>query len=44
MTSSNPPASEVHTLLSAETIEVFDKMREGQDLLRNNTNSFLSGI
>lgn len=43
MTSTNPPPSEVHSLLSAEAIEVLDKMREGQDLLRNNTNSFLSG-
>ncbi|XP_052130677.1 E3 ubiquitin-protein ligase HECTD1 isoform X3 [Frankliniella occidentalis] len=32
-----------HSLLSAEAVEVLDKMREGSDLLRNNTNSFLSG-
>jgi E3 ubiquitin-protein ligase HECTD1 len=32
-----------HALLSAEAVEVLDKMREGSDLLRNNTNSFLSG-
>lgn len=38
------PASEVHSMLAAEAIEVLDKMREGQDLLRNNTNSFLSGM
>ncbi|KAL0267404.1 UNVERIFIED_CONTAM: hypothetical protein PYX00_009683 [Menopon gallinae] len=44
LTSSNPPSSEVHSMLSAEAIEVLDKMREGQDLLRNNTNSFLSGL
>lgn len=31
------------SLLSAEAVEVLDKMREGSDLLRNNTNSFLSG-
>lgn len=37
------PASDVHSMLAAEAIEVLDKMREGQDLLRNNTNSFLSG-
>lgn len=43
MTSTNPPVSEVHSLLSAEAMDVLDKMREGQDLLRNNTNSFLSG-
>ena len=32
-----------HSMLSAEAVEVLDKMREGADLLRNNTNSFLSG-
>ncbi|XP_034255114.1 E3 ubiquitin-protein ligase HECTD1 isoform X1 [Thrips palmi] len=32
-----------HSLLSAEAVEVLDKMREGSDLLRNNTNSYLSG-
>ncbi|XP_067009629.1 E3 ubiquitin-protein ligase HECTD1 isoform X3 [Anabrus simplex] len=32
-----------HSLLSAEAVEVLDKMREGADILRNNTNSFLSG-
>jgi E3 ubiquitin-protein ligase HECTD1 len=32
-----------HTVLSAEAVEVLDKMREGADLVRNNTNSFLSG-
>ncbi|KYQ58401.1 E3 ubiquitin-protein ligase HECTD1 [Trachymyrmex zeteki] len=30
-------------LLSLETAEVLDRMREGADRLRNNTNSFLSG-
>ncbi|XP_049940581.1 E3 ubiquitin-protein ligase Ufd4 isoform X3 [Schistocerca serialis cubense] len=29
--------------LAAEAADVLDKMREGADLLRNNTNSFLSG-
>ncbi|XP_063240551.1 E3 ubiquitin-protein ligase HECTD1 isoform X2 [Bacillus rossius redtenbacheri] len=29
---------------AAEAVEVLDKMREGADLLRNNTNSFLSGL
>ena len=32
-----------HSMLSAEAVEVLDKMREGADILRNNTNSFLSG-
>jgi E3 ubiquitin-protein ligase HECTD1 len=32
-----------HSVLAAEAVEVLDKMREGADLLRNNTNSFLSG-
>lgn len=32
-----------HSVLSVEAVEVLDKMREGADLLRNNTNSFLSG-
>ncbi|XP_069704389.1 E3 ubiquitin-protein ligase HECTD1 isoform X7 [Periplaneta americana] len=32
-----------HAMLSAEAVEVLDKMREGADMLRNNTNSFLSG-
>lgn len=31
-----------HGLLSAEAVEVLDKMREGTDLLRNNTNNILS--
>lgn len=30
-------------LLSLEAAEVLDRMREGADRLRNNTNSFLSG-
>lgn len=29
--------------MSLETAEVLDRMREGADRLRNNTNSFLSG-
>jgi len=29
--------------LSLETAEVLDRMREGADRLRNNTNSFLNG-
>ncbi|XP_046415762.1 E3 ubiquitin-protein ligase HECTD1 isoform X1 [Neodiprion fabricii] len=36
----NKPAS---GLLSLEAAEVLDRMREGADRLRNNTNSFLSG-
>jgi hypothetical protein len=36
-------ASDPHSVLSVEAVEVLDKMREGTDLLRNNTNSFLSG-
>jgi hypothetical protein len=36
-------AADPHSVLSAEAVEVLDKMREGADLLRNNTNSFLSG-
>jgi E3 ubiquitin-protein ligase HECTD1 len=36
-------ASDPRSVLSAEAVEVLDKMREGADLLRNNTNSFLSG-
>uniref|UniRef100_A0A1B6DIC7 E3 ubiquitin-protein ligase n=1 Tax=Clastoptera arizonana TaxID=38151 RepID=A0A1B6DIC7_9HEMI len=35
--------SEDHSLLSATEAEVLDKMREGADMLRNNTNSYLSG-
>ncbi|XP_046664774.1 E3 ubiquitin-protein ligase HECTD1 isoform X3 [Homalodisca vitripennis] len=35
--------SEEHSLLTSEAVEVLDKMREGADLLRNNTNSYLSG-
>ncbi|XP_026465706.1 E3 ubiquitin-protein ligase Ufd4 isoform X4 [Ctenocephalides felis] len=31
-----------HGLLSAEAVEVLDKMREGTDLFRNNTNNILS--
>jgi len=37
------PASDMQSMWAAEAIEVLDKMREGQDILRNNTNSFLSG-
>nr|CAD7405775.1 unnamed protein product [Timema poppensis] len=29
---------------TVEAVEVLDKMREGADILRNNTNSFLSGL
>jgi hypothetical protein len=36
-------STDSHSVLSAEAVEVLDKMREGADLLRNNTNSFLSG-
>ncbi|XP_034937703.1 E3 ubiquitin-protein ligase HECTD1 isoform X2 [Chelonus insularis] len=36
----NKPAS---GLLSLEAVEVLDRLREGADRLRNNTNSFLSG-
>ena len=36
-------STDPHSVLSAEAVEVLDKMREGADLLRNNTNSFLSG-
>lgn len=36
-------SSEDHSLLSAEAVEVLDKMREGADILRNNTNTYLSG-
>lgn len=36
-------SSEDHSLLTAEAVEVLDKMREGADMLRNNTNSYLSG-
>ncbi|KAK0175018.1 hypothetical protein PV327_008803 [Microctonus hyperodae] len=36
----NKPAS---SLLSLEAVEVLDRLREGADRLRNNTNSFLSG-
>jgi hypothetical protein len=36
-------AADPHSVLAAEAVEVLDKMREGADLLRNNTNSFLSG-
>ncbi|PNF13783.1 hypothetical protein B7P43_G12447 [Cryptotermes secundus] len=36
-------ATDPHSVLSVEAVEVLDKMREGADLLRNNTNSFLSG-
>jgi E3 ubiquitin-protein ligase HECTD1 len=36
-------AADPHSVLSVEAVEVLDKMREGADLLRNNTNSFLSG-
>lgn len=48
MTSTKPLLSALHGnkpsggLFSIETVDVIDRMREGADRLRNNTNSFLS--
>lgn len=36
-------SSEETPMLPSEAVEVLDKMREGADILRNNTNSYLSG-
>ncbi|CAH0382752.1 unnamed protein product [Bemisia tabaci] len=41
----NNSSLEEHTsVLSAETGELFEKIAEGSDIVRNNTNSFLSGL